>query len=179
MGKLARNGSNKLSVIRQKGESQNRGNNKTKHTNFSKKMNISYPLYQVREKCSGFFYRKFGVLCFPVTSILRFAFLPYYRRSHLQFQYNNKKNEFKIFRCNLAMTPKMFWRPRNWSASYLYSLLTSKLKVNRGYRKGALGKNELIKRKISGKWGKRVIFSHGWPNYKKDWCDSFCYQHES
>ena len=33
-----------MSVIRQKGESQNRGNKKTKHAKFSEKANISYPL---------------------------------------------------------------------------------------------------------------------------------------
>ena len=32
------------SIVRQKGESQNGGNKKTKETKFSKKINISYPL---------------------------------------------------------------------------------------------------------------------------------------
>ena len=27
---------------------------------------------------------QFGVLCFLVTSVMRFAFLPYYRRSHVK-----------------------------------------------------------------------------------------------
>ena len=38
------------------------------------KTNISYPLISNDNKCS-----KFGVLCFLVTSVLRFAFLSYYR----------------------------------------------------------------------------------------------------
>ena len=37
-----------LSVIREKDESQIGGNKKTKHTNFSGKMNISYPLIHTR-----------------------------------------------------------------------------------------------------------------------------------
>ena len=37
-------------VIRQKGESQNGGNKKTKHVKFSEKMNISYPLIRTQSK---------------------------------------------------------------------------------------------------------------------------------
>ena len=51
------------SVTRQNWESQNGGNKKTKKFSF---------------------FGKFGILCFLVTSILRFAFLPYYRRVALQ-----------------------------------------------------------------------------------------------
>ena len=40
----------KSSVISQKGESQN-GGNKTKHSKFSKKANISYPLACTRTLC--------------------------------------------------------------------------------------------------------------------------------
>ena len=57
---------------------------KTKHAKFSEKTNISYPLiractcaYQWGKKCS--FVKRFGVLCFLETPILRFALLPYYR----------------------------------------------------------------------------------------------------
>ena len=45
------------------------------------KMNISYPLIRKLtfayrgETCS--FFRKFGVLCFHVTPVLRFGLLPY------------------------------------------------------------------------------------------------------
>ena len=42
-----------------------------------RKMNISYPL--ISRKC--LFFGKYGVICFLVTPILRFAFLSYYRRS--------------------------------------------------------------------------------------------------
>ena len=50
-----------------------------------RKMNISYPLIMhtyvcvsVGKKCS--FFRKFDVLCFLATPVLRFALSPYYRR---------------------------------------------------------------------------------------------------
>ena len=56
----------KSSVIWQKGESQNGGNKNTKHAKFSKERT---------------FFGKFGVLCILVTSVLRFALLPYYRRN--------------------------------------------------------------------------------------------------
>ena len=62
----------KSSIIRQKGESQNGGNKKTRHANCSHKKIISYPLKRTR---------KFGVLCFLVTSFLRFALFPYYRQN--------------------------------------------------------------------------------------------------
>ena len=42
--KLIRN----LSIIRQKGESQNGGNKRTKYAKFSGKTNISYPLIRTR-----------------------------------------------------------------------------------------------------------------------------------
>ena len=57
------------SVIRQKGESQNGENKKTKHAEFFQKRAFL--------KCS--FSRKFGLLCFVVVSVLRFAHLSYYR----------------------------------------------------------------------------------------------------
>ena len=46
--------------------------------NFPKNEHFLFPW---GKKCS--FSRKFGVLCFLVTSVLRFAFLPYYRRLYL------------------------------------------------------------------------------------------------
>ena len=42
-----------------------------------RKTNISYSLMRSK-KCS--FFRKFDMLCFLETSVLRFALLPYYRR---------------------------------------------------------------------------------------------------
>ena len=72
-------------VIRQKGESQNGYFKKTKHAKFSESEHFSPPdmLTYVRVsggmKCS--FLGKFGVLCFLETPVLRFALLPYYRRS--------------------------------------------------------------------------------------------------
>ena len=56
------------SVVRQKGESQNGGNKKTKHILGGKKCLFS---------------EKIGKLCFLVTSVLRFALLLYYRRVYV------------------------------------------------------------------------------------------------
>ena len=68
-----KNGSkDKTSVIRQKDESQNGGNKKTKHAKFSEKRT-----FLTSRKCS--FFGKFGMLCFLVTSVLRFPLLPYYQ----------------------------------------------------------------------------------------------------
>ena len=68
------------SVIRQKGESQNGYFKKTKHAQFSDKANISYPLI-CRGQClyqrvrNVRFAKKFAVLCFFETPVLRFALL--------------------------------------------------------------------------------------------------------
>ena len=82
------------SVIRQKGESQNGGNKKTKHAIFSVKTNISYPDTQVcilgGKKCS--FFGKFHLFCFLATSVLRYALLLYYRRPVTE---NNTRNNMK------------------------------------------------------------------------------------
>ena len=72
------------SVIRQKGESQNRCFEKTKYAKFSEKTNISYPLRWTRIRTyvcvSGgkqfCFFGKFGVLYFLETPVLRFALFP-------------------------------------------------------------------------------------------------------
>ena len=69
------NGSAKSSVIRQKGESENECSKKTKHTKFSEKTNISYPLIRTRtyvssESLACFVFWK---TCFE---ILPFALLP-------------------------------------------------------------------------------------------------------
>ena len=71
-------------VVKQKGESQNGGNNKTKHAKFSEKWiflppdtHTMYMCVSGGKECS--FFGKFGVLCF-VTYISKFIFLPYYQR---------------------------------------------------------------------------------------------------
>ena len=84
---------NKLSLIRQKGESQNGGNKKTKHTKFSEKKKNpehflpldthTYVFVSGSKKCS--FLGKLGVLYFPVTFVFKFAFLPYYRRLNVAY----------------------------------------------------------------------------------------------
>ena len=43
-----------------------------------RKTNISYMCVSGKKKCS--FFEKFGVLCFLVTPVLKFALLPYYQR---------------------------------------------------------------------------------------------------
>ena len=68
------------SVIRQKGESQNRDKKKSEYAKFSEKQTFLTPLIRTRTKCS--FFGKFGVLCF-VISVLRFVLLPYYQRINL------------------------------------------------------------------------------------------------
>ena len=78
------------SVIRQKGESQNGGYKKTKHVKFSEK--LKFP-----------FFGKFGVLCFLVTPVLRFAFLPYYQRYLLSlWKVNNVKNNRFMYSLTLC-----------------------------------------------------------------------------
>ena len=51
--------------------------NKAKARQIFRKTNISYPLCVYREVRNARFFGKFGVLCFLVTPVLRFAFLPY------------------------------------------------------------------------------------------------------
>ena len=69
----------------QKDKYQDGSSEKTKHNKFSEKMNISYPLIRTCTCAylgvrNARFFGKFGVLFFLVTSILKFVFLPYYRR---------------------------------------------------------------------------------------------------
>ena len=71
------------SVIRQRGESQNGGNKKTKCFFLKKTFRIHWYAYGIRNIR---FLWKFRVLCFLVNSILRLAFLPYYRRFILFFK---------------------------------------------------------------------------------------------
>ena len=67
-----------LSVIRQKGESQNGCFNKAKHAKISEKQTFLTPCASGGKKC--LFFGNFGVLCSLEISVLRFALLPYYRR---------------------------------------------------------------------------------------------------
>ena len=57
-------------IITEKGESQNGGNKKTKHTKFSEKANISYPLIRART-CE---YQGVRNICFS-ESLACFVFL--------------------------------------------------------------------------------------------------------
>ena len=61
-------------VIRQKDESQNEGNKKTKHAKFSEKVKISYPLIRTRHLYSNPPYYQFSVISYPLIRIRRFRF---------------------------------------------------------------------------------------------------------
>ena len=66
------------SVIKQKDQSQNGDNKKTKHAKFSKKANISYPLIRTRtsayqEVRNNFFFGKFGVLWRAIMKVELFC----------------------------------------------------------------------------------------------------------
>ena len=68
--------SDSLSVIRQKGESQNGGNNKTQQAKFSVKDKHILPLDTRTCVCASggkkcLFFGKFGMICFVATPVLR------------------------------------------------------------------------------------------------------------
>ena len=75
----------KSSVIRQKGESQNGYFKKAKHAKISEKLKFLIPDMHTFVYVSGgkkcLFFGNFGMVCFLETPVLRFALLPYYRRS--------------------------------------------------------------------------------------------------
>ena len=83
------------SVISQTDESQNGCFKKKTHVKFSKKrtfLTLWYAHVRVRIRGSEMFdFGKFGALCFLETPILRFALLPYYRRSR------NVVSVFKVY----------------------------------------------------------------------------------
>ena len=69
---------NTVSVIKQNGKSQNGGTKKAKHAKSSEKrtfLTTWYAHVSGGKKC--LFFGKFDVLCFLVTSVLRFALLSY------------------------------------------------------------------------------------------------------
>ena len=74
-------------VIWQKGESQKEVTRIQSTPNFPKKEHFlppdthTYVCVSGCKKCS--FFGTLGMLCILVTSVLRFAFLPYYRRSYI------------------------------------------------------------------------------------------------
>ena len=92
---------------------------KTKHAKFSEKTNISYPLiractcaYQWGKKCS--FVKRFGVLCFLETPILRFALLPYYR-CYPVFMASQIEEDVKVHKVDNSwhykhLTANFFWK---------------------------------------------------------------------
>ena len=87
-GTIVKSCSRRLILCRHKakGQSQN-GCDKKKHVKFSEKRTFlthTHVCVSGGKKCS--FFGKFGVLCFLVTPVLRFALLPYYRRLTIQQQ---------------------------------------------------------------------------------------------
>ena len=70
---------NKVVGNKAKGRISKRVFQENKASQTSGKTNISCPLIRTRTKC--LFFENFGVLCFLETPVLRFALLPYYRRS--------------------------------------------------------------------------------------------------
>ena len=76
---------NYIVVIRQKSQSQNGRYKKTKRAKFSEKQTFITPTYayvqaSIRGGDKCLIFRKYGVLCFLATSVLRLALLLYYRR---------------------------------------------------------------------------------------------------
>ena len=71
-------------VIRQKGESQKRETRNQSTPDFPKNKHFLPPdthTYVCVSECKKYwFFEKFGVFCFLVTTVLRFAHLPYNRR---------------------------------------------------------------------------------------------------
>ena len=78
-------------VIRQKGESQNRGNKKIKHAIILKKHFLLLNTHT---------YGKFGVLCSLVTYLLRFVPLPYHQQIEETAHYNmNGSIKYQYNKC--------------------------------------------------------------------------------
>ena len=81
----------KSSEIRQKDESQNGGDKKQSTTNFPKNERFlpsdTHTYLCVSGGKKYLFFVKFGELCFLVTSVLRFALLPYNRRGILAYYF--------------------------------------------------------------------------------------------
>ena len=69
-----------LPVIRQKGESQNGGNKKTKRAKFPEKLSFRELETNVSGGEQKSFFRKIRRALFSFTSVLRLAFLSYYRQ---------------------------------------------------------------------------------------------------
>ena len=96
-------------TIRQKGESQDGGNKKAKHATFSEKH------VRVSEVKEYSFFGKFYLLCFLVTSVLRFTLLPYR-------WFFFRTDTFKITAGNLGPLQKITVRNDNSNASSDWNL---------------------------------------------------------
>ena len=70
---------------------QKKGNLKSKHAKFSEKETFLTQLYAHVRCVSGskkfLFFGKYGILCFLVTSVLRFVFFPYQLRNKILFRF--------------------------------------------------------------------------------------------
>ena len=102
---------------RAKGKISNQVLPENKARQIFRKTNISPETYTYvylsgGKKCS--FFGKFGMLCFLVTLVLRFAILPYYRRYHKKslmasHKESNQRVKFIFFFYSLNETDLLFW----------------------------------------------------------------------
>ena len=133
---------------------------KTKHAKFSEKTNISYPLiractcaYQWGKKCS--FVKRFGVLCFLETPILRFALLPYYR-CYPVFMASQIEEDVKVHKVDNS------WHYKHFTANFFWKFELYKFPLT------------LIKRSKNGKLFFCVQLSLSVIFENKEWNYRFC-----
>ena len=98
---------------KQQGKSQSGGNKKTKH--------VTYVCGSMGKKCS--FFGKFSVFYFLVTSVLKFAHVPYYQRNgsvtrlhsvNINSGYFSKSHNFLC----LVHSLLLLWNPFKYTISY-------------------------------------------------------------
>ena len=90
-----------------------------------RKTKISYHLihtctYQGGKKC--WFFGKFDVLCFLVTSVLRFALLPYYQRIMVvNLMKNSKTGHIQILQYYLSFETQFFMCQKSATQMFTFS----------------------------------------------------------
>ena len=101
------------SVIRQKCKSHLKTEVTKTKGKFFKKQTFFYSLIYRGKKC--LFIGKFGVLCFPVTSVLRFALLPnYWRLLLLVSLHRSIHREIKYQTWSSCSLRFRIWSQRTW-----------------------------------------------------------------
>ena len=111
---------NRSSIIRQKGESQNGGNKKTKHAKFSAKTNISYPLIRTRTSA----YQGVRNVCFSENLACFVFLLPPFLDS-LFCLITDKVREMGWIILLISYTFKKFWHTLGKVLEYVISFVTS------------------------------------------------------